>query len=139
MAKLPIAKIPYTRLHLQMALGLYKEGFVSSVQRGSITGPDIKPIEVTPDNISSRRLWLGLKYRDNKPVLSKLHLVSKPNRRVFMSAEDIRSFADGNRFRFVLPPKSDEVFFVRTKNGELITLNECAKKHQSGELLCRVS
>ncbi|VEU21483.1 DEKNAAC102580 [Brettanomyces naardenensis] len=139
MARLPLAKVPYTRLHLQIALGLYNEGFVSSVQRGSINGPDITPVEVTPDNISTRRLWLGLKYRNNKPVLSHLRLISKPNRRVRLTNEELGHFASGKRVRFIPPMKPDEVVFLRTNKGEILNLYEAVKKQLDGELLCRAS
>ncbi|QPG73430.1 hypothetical protein FOA43_000740 [Brettanomyces nanus] len=139
MARLPLAKVPYTRLHLQIALGLYKEGFISSVQRGSINGPDITAVDVTPDNISTRRLWLGLKYRNNKPVLSNLHLISKPNRRVKLTNEELKHFASGNRIRFIPPVKPDEVVFVRTDKNEVLNLFEAVKKSREGELLCRAS
>lgn len=139
MARSPIASIPYTRLHLEIALGLYKEGFISSLQRGSVNGPDITPIEVTPDNISTRRLWLGMKYRQGKPVLSKFQLISKPNRRVYADFEELRSFAAGNRFRFVKPLNPGEIVFVRPKGTkEVINLHEAVKKQIDGELLCRV-
>lgn len=139
MAKLPLAKVPYTRLHLEVALGLYNEGFISSVQRGSISGPDITPIEATPDNISTRRLWLGLKYRNDKPVLSHIHLISKPNRRVMLTSEELRHFASGNRIRFIPPMKPDEVVFVRTDRAKIINIYEAVKKQIGGELLCRAS
>ncbi|GMM44074.1 mitochondrial 37S ribosomal protein [Pichia kluyveri] len=139
MARAPLASIPYTRLHLNIALGLHKEGFISSLQRGSQNGPDITPVEVTPDNISTRRLWLGMKYRQGKPVLSKFQLISKPNRRVYANAEDLQSFASGNRFRFVKPVMPGEIVFVRPRGSkEVINLHEAVKKHVDGELLCRV-
>lgn len=139
MAKSPIAAIPYTRLHLQISLGLYKEGFISSLQRGSLKGPDITPVEVTPDNIATRRLWLGMKYRQGKPVLSKFQLISKPNRRVYAEFEDLKSFASGNRFRFVKPLMPGEIVFVRPKgSNEVINLHEAVKKQVDAELLCRV-
>lgn len=139
MAKAPLAAIPYTRLHLQIALGLYKEGFISSLQRGSQNGPDITPVEVTPDNVSSRRLWLGMKYRNGNPVLSKFQLISKPNRRVYADADELKSFSAGQRFRFVKPLMPGEIVFVRPKGSkEVISLHEAVKKHVSGEMLCRV-
>lgn len=139
MAKVPLAAIPYTRLHLQIALGLYKEGFIHSLQRGSVGGPDITPVDVTPDNVATRRLWLGLKYRQGSPVLSKLQLISKPNRRVYASAEELQGFAAGQRFRFVKPLMPGEVIFVRPAGSkEVMNLHEAVKKHLPAELLCRV-
>ncbi|GMM28385.1 mitochondrial 37S ribosomal protein [Martiniozyma asiatica (nom. inval.)] len=138
MARLPITAVPYTRLHLQVALGLYKQGFLSSVQRGSANGPDITPVEVTPDNVASRRLWLGLKYRQDKPVLTKLSLISKPNRRVWANAEELHQFIKGRKFRHVEPVMPGEVIFVRTKDNEVMELREAIQKMKGGELLCRV-
>ena len=82
--------VPFSRLHLQVALGLYREGFISSIQKGSTTGPDLKPVEVTPDNISSRRLWLGLKYLNNQSVIRDFSLVLKPGRKVNLTPTEIR-------------------------------------------------
>lgn len=139
MARVPLAAIPYTRLHLQIALGLHKEGFISTLQRGSTAGPDITPVEVTPDNIATRRLWLGMKYRQGKPVLSKFQLISKPNRRVYANADELKEFASGQRFRFVKPLMPGEIVFVRPKGSkEVINLHEAVKKQVDAELLCRV-
>lgn len=135
----PLASIPYTRLHLQIALGLYKEGFISTLQRGSQNGPDLTPVDVTPDNISTRRLWLGMKYRNGNPVLSKFQLISKPNRKVYATSDELRNFATGKRFRFVKPIMPGEIVFVKPKNSkEVINLHEAVKKQIDGELLCRV-
>lgn len=139
MAKLPLTSIPYTRLQLQLALNLYREGFLASVQRGSTAGPDLTPQEVTPDNVATRRLWLGMKYRENKPVLSKLQLISKPNRRLYASAQELREFANGNRIRAVKPLMPGEVVFVRPRGTkEVVNIHEAVKKDLDGELLCRV-
>lgn len=139
MAKLPLTSIPFTRLQLQLALNLHREGFLSSVQRGSTTGPDLTPVEVTADNVSSRRLWLALKYRQNKPVLSKLQLISKPNRRLYASAAELREFANGNKIRQVTPIMPGEVVFVRPRGTkDIVNIHEAVQKDLDGELLCRV-
>lgn len=134
-----LTSIPYTKLHLQLALGLYKEGFISSIQRGSLTGPDKEFTAATPDNISTRRLWLGLKYHNMRPVISQIHLVSKPNRRVHANAQQVNDLLGGKKFRLIEPPKLGEVIFVKVKSGELMELQEAAQKQLGGEILCRVN
>lgn len=139
MARLPLAAVPYTRLQLQLALGLHREGFVAAVQRGSTLGPDTTPTDATPDNIATRRLWLTMKYRGSKPVLSKLALISKPNRRLHASAEELRAFANGQQVRKVKPLMPGEVVFVRPSGSdEIVNLHDAVKRDLSGELLCRV-
>lgn len=122
-----------------MALGLYREGFISSIQRGSLTGPDKEYTPTTFDNVSTRRLWLGLKYHNTKSVISTMRLVSHPNRRVFVEPQQVVELLGGKSLRQVKPPQLGEVMFLRTKEGEVLELQEAAQKHVGGEILCRVS
>lgn len=133
---LPVAHIPLSRLHLQISLGLYKHGFISSIQRGPIAGPDEVPTEVTPDNVATRRLWLGLKYKDSKSVLRKMSLVSKPNRRLFLDAEQIKALASGLKVRLIEPLQPGEVMFVKV-GDDVVELQDAARRGLKGEILCR--
>lgn len=133
-----MAAVPFTRLHLQVATGLYKHGFIKGIQKGSIAGPDLFPTEVTPDNIATRRLWLNLKYKNSKPVLSKLSLVSKPNRRLVLTKQEIKALASGLKVRIIDPLQPGEVMFVKLpRSKELIELQEAADRYVGGEVLCR--
>lgn len=141
---LPLAQVPFTRLHIQLSLGLYKAGFLKSVQKGSVAGPDLVPQQITPDNIATRRLWLGLKYKDSKSVLSRISLVSKPNRKAILTKEEIRSLSQGKKVQMIHPLQPGEVMFVRvsvTKDAppEVIDLQEASDRHLGGEVLCRAS
>ncbi|KAK6461820.1 ribosomal protein S8 [Scheffersomyces coipomensis] len=131
--------VPFTRLHLQIASGLYKEGFISSIQRGSTTGPDVTPVDVTPDNISTRRLWLGLKYRNNQPVIRDISLVSKPGRKVNLTKEEVKALASGLAVRFIKPLQPAECIFIKNeKEKEVIEIQEAAKRNLDGVALYRV-
>lgn len=133
-----LASIPYTRLHLQVALGLYKEGFISSIQRGSLTGPDSTFTPATFDNISTRRIWLGLKYHNTKPVISKMSLISKPNRRISLDANQIKKLLSGTSVRHVPTLQLGEAVFVKTTTGEVMEIQEASRRELGGELLLRV-
>lgn len=133
--------VPLSRLHMQVALNLYKEGFLSSVQKGSTTGPDEKPVEITPDNIATRRLWLGLKYRDNHPVIRDLSLISKPGRKVNLSLTEVKALASGFPVRFIKPLQPAECVFILTENSgkkEVLEIQDAAKRDLPGLVLCRV-
>lgn len=132
-----LTSIPYTKLQLQFAYNLYRHGFLSSLQKGSTKGPDDMPVEVTPDNISTRRLWVGLKYRDNKPVLSSCRLISKPNTRVYLSHNDMKKLCSGISIRLVKPLQPGELILVKTDSA-VIDINEAVAKKLDGEVLCRV-
>ncbi|KAG5366194.1 37S ribosomal protein S8 [Yarrowia sp. B02] len=137
----PLTSIPHNKLNLQIALGLYREGFLCGVQRGDIYGPDAVYTETTPENVASRRLWLELKYRQNQPVLSNMKMVSKPSRRMILSTEDLRQLQLGRKVKFVTPPKIGEVILIKTagNNSEIIELNEACRRFLGGEVILRAS
>jgi ribosomal protein S8 len=138
-AHLTTTSIPYTKLHLQVASHLYNQGFISSIQRGSLNGPDEIPTEVTPDNISTRRLWLGMKYRDSKPVISKFQLISKPSLRMHLKPDEIKELANGKLVRRIRPLSPSELVLVKcNKTEEVMELSEAAAQGRGGEVLCRV-
>ncbi|KAH3901179.1 probable 37S ribosomal protein S8, mitochondrial [Saccharomycodes ludwigii] len=137
--RLSLTSIPYTKLHLQVAYNLYKHGFVSSLQRGSTKGPDVVSVEVTPDNISTRRLWVGLKYRENKPVLSQFGLISKPNLKIILDHSDLTKLCSGISIRKIKPLQPGELILVKDmKNNVVLDINEAiAKRKDNVMVLCR--
>lgn len=130
--------VPFSRLHLQVALGLYKEGFISSIQKGSTSGPDKVPVDITPDNVSTRRLWLGLKYRNNQSVIRDFSLILKPGRKVHLTSTEVKALASGLPVRFIKPLQPAECIFIKTKDNELVEIQEAAKQSKTGTVLCRV-
>jgi small subunit ribosomal protein S8 len=129
-----------TKLHLSIALGLYKEGFLSSVQRGDFTGPDKEYVPTTTQNISTRRLWLGLKYQETRPVLKKMQMVSKPSRKIITTPQELHSLVLGRSVRGVPALELGEVMFIRAyQTGEVLEIQDAVKRHVGGEILCRAS
>lgn len=136
--RLSLTSIPYSKLQLQFAYNLYKQGFISSLQRGSTRGPDKNFVEVTPDNISTRRLWLGLKYRENQPILKKCQLISKPSLRINLDNSDLKRLCSGISVRNVKPLQPGELILVRNRDT-VMEINEAVQKKLGGEVLCRVN
>lgn len=94
---------------------------------------------ITQENISSRRLWVGLKYYNGRPVLEKMRLVSKPTRRVWMSISDIAGLVKGERKGYVNGLRGiGESMFVTTDRG-IMEARECVERRIGGMLLCRVN
>ena len=94
---------------------------------------------VTQENIASRRLWVGLKYWNNRPVLEKMRLVSKPTRRVWMPVLDLERLARGERRGYVKGLRGvGEAMFVSTDQG-IMEIRECMERRIGGMLLCRVN
>jgi ribosomal protein S8 len=143
-ARLGLTSVPSTNMILRLTLALQQSGFLSSVTRGSLTPPPIDslstyvPEPVTQENISTRRLWLGLKYWNNEPVLSKMSMVSKPTKRVWMDVEGLGKLVRGRDANYVRGlTKIGECLFVSTDRG-VLEARECVEKKVGGMLLCRV-
>lgn len=132
-----LTSIPYTKLHLNFAYNLYQNGFLSTLQRGSTKGPDLKPVEVTPGNIATRRLWVGLKYRENKPVLNACRLISKPNLRIHLPYDDLKKLCTGVTVRLIKPLQPGELILVKCGH-QIYDINQAVAKKLDGEVLCRV-
>ena len=106
-ARLGLTSVPLSNMILGLTLSLQQSGFLQTVTRGGPTPPPVDslatyvPEPVTQSNIASRRLWLGLKYWNNEPVLSKMNVVSKPTKRIYMDSEGIAALARGKDAGFV--------------------------------------
>lgn len=143
-ARLGLTSIPSTNQLLTLSLALQSSGFLSSVTRAGLTPPPLnsnttyEPEPVTQENVSSRRLWLGLKYWDNRPVLSEMSMVSKPTKRVWMDVESLGRIVRGREAGFVRGlTRPGECLFVSTDRG-VMEARECVEKRVGGMLLCRV-
>ncbi|EGX54050.1 hypothetical protein AOL_s00004g83 [Orbilia oligospora ATCC 24927] len=136
-ARLGLTSIPYSKLHLALSVGLLKEGFISSVTTGSSSQPDAEFTPPTQTTISTKRLWLGLKYYENEPVMSKLTLVSKPKQRIWLGYEDLKQIGLGKDAGYVKGAEMGECIFVSTDRG-IMELREAVKKMTGGQVLCRV-
>ncbi|KAL0074439.1 30S ribosomal protein S8 [Phycomyces blakesleeanus] len=137
-ARLQTMAIPETKMNLAIANILYKEGFISSVSRGNHISPDTEYTATTPDNVATRRLWLNLKYKENKPALEKLTVISKPAKKVNFSVNELKNLANGRRAQFIKPLQPGEIAILSTNRG-VLELQEALKKNVGGEVLCRAN
>lgn len=149
-ARLGFTSIPNSRLHLALALALQQQGFISTVVRAGPEPPaphallshpapsaDVDPEPVTRNNVASRRLWLGLKYWNSEPVLSKMEMVSKPTRRMWLDVRELREIVLGRQARYVKGlTRPGECLFVSTDRG-ILEARECVERRIGGMVLCK--
>ncbi|RPA97387.1 ribosomal protein S8 [Choiromyces venosus 120613-1] len=137
-ARLSITSIQPSKLHLGIALALQDQGFISSVTRGDTAAPDVEETPTTQENIATRRLWLSLKYHDNEPVLSKMKLVSKPQKKIHMGVQGLQKIAAGKQHNFVQPLEAGEIILLSTDRGIIMEVRQAIERRIGGQLLCRV-
>jgi ribosomal protein S8 len=186
-ARLGLTSIPVSKMHVNIALGLQREGFLSSVTLGGPTPPkpfllqaqpdpeelekmayrlknqpwQAYPVEIetekgpknltekvlgkdhvqdvhVPENPARRRLWLGLKYWQNEPVLKNMKLVSKPTRRIWLTSEDLGKITRTRESSYVKGlTHPGECMFLTTDRG-ILEARECVERRLGGMALCRV-
>ncbi|KAI9784922.1 MAG: hypothetical protein M1816_000558 [Peltula sp. TS41687] len=154
-ARLGLTSVPSSNLHLRLLLALQASGFLSTVIRGGPSPPRlISPTSLEPDesttethqglepvtqvNVASRRLWLGLKYWNNEPVLSRMTMVSKPTKRIHIDCEGLGRIMRGKEANYVKGLTTPgECLFVSTDRG-ILEVRECVERKVGGMALCRV-
>lgn len=175
-------------MHVNLMLGLQREGFLSSVTLGGPTPPkpfalqnQTSPEELdrmarklrkqpwaaypppenigeaesesnsksplgeeqvyevhVPENPARRRLWLGLKYWNNEPVLKNMKLISKPTRRIWLTSEDLGKITRTRESSYVKGlTHPGECMFVTTDRG-ILEARDCVERRIGGMALCRV-
>ena len=93
---------------------------------------------VTQANVASRRVWLGLKYWDNRPVLEHMRMVSKPTRRIWMGVKECAELARGRDTGMVKGLRQvGECMYLTTDRG-ILEIRECVERGLGGMVLCRV-
>ncbi|KAJ4424363.1 hypothetical protein N0V82_000882 [Gnomoniopsis sp. IMI 355080] len=143
-ARLGLTSLPNTKYNLFFALALHRSGLISSVTRA---GPHPPPPDqlltfeaepVTTHNVSSRRLWLGLKYINNEPVMRNVKSITKPKRPVTANLAALQRIARGFESGHIDGLKMGECLFVATDKG-VLEVREALSKRVGGLVMCRVS
>ena len=113
MVKAREVEMPLSRMKFAIAKILETEGFLSSVETGETAS---RPV-----------LKLKIRYsEDGASKVSSLKRVSKPGRRVYVKADELKTIRSGYG-----------IAILSTPNG-LMTSNEARKRRLGGELICEV-
>jgi ribosomal protein S8 len=114
------------------------EGHQLKEKPSSIIGADSVYSVQVPENPAKRRLWLGLKYWNNEPVLKNMKLVSKPTRRIWLTSEDLGKITRTRESSFVKGlTHPGECMFLTTDRG-ILEARECVERRIGGMALCRI-
>ena len=130
--------VDHTTQNLGILSILLRAGFISSVTRGTPAGPSPEAF-LSENNEAQRRIWANLKYRDDRPILNSMELISKPSKRVFLDLGELRRLWSGRRAQQIKPLGMGEVVVVRTKNKEheWLEAREALRLGLDGEAICR--
>lgn len=129
--------VHHTTQNLAILSILFRAGFLSNVTRGTVEAPSPEAFHEVPE--SQKRIWASLKYRDDRPVLSDMELISMPSKRIIMDLSEIRRLCTGRRVQNVKPLRMGEIAIVKTKNreNEWLEAREALELRLPGEVICR--
>jgi len=130
--------VPHTVQNLGILTILLREGFISSVTRGTNIEPS--PSAWHTVGPSQKRIWAELKYRDDRPVLNAMELISKPSKRITVDHRELWRLCTGRRAKFVAPLGFGEIAVVKTDddNNVWMEAREAVQAGKGGEVVCRV-
>ncbi|KAM0749404.1 ribosomal protein S8 [Meredithblackwellia eburnea MCA 4105] len=129
-----------TNQHKSLLTLLYTHGFLTSLSYGSTdSSPSTppSPSSFVESPVSQKRLWAQLKYRNDRPVLQKMALVSHPSKRIFMDRDEVKRFVQGARVKFVPGLRLGEVALIKSRMG-WVEGREAVKLGLGGEVIARV-
>ncbi|KAM5530643.1 hypothetical protein V8D89_011565 [Ganoderma adspersum] len=136
-ARHQLIAVHHTTQNLAILSILLRAGFLSNVTRGTVEAPSPEAFHEVPE--SQKRIWANLKYRDDRPVLSDMELISMPSKRIIMDLSEIRRLCTGRRVQNVKPLRMGEIAIVKTKDreNEWLEAREALQLRLPGEVICR--
>ncbi len=105
-------EIPFSKVKFEMAKIMEREGFLAQVEKKGVK--------------DKQNLILKLKYNQGTPAIQDLRRVSKPSRRVYIRAAEIKPVKQGYGLAI-----------ISTSRG-LLTAKEAKKNKLGGEILCEI-
>lgn len=111
-AKKAVVAITYSRFAESIAHALKKAGYVDTVEKSG--------------KLFSKELILGLVYFDSGPRIHGVERISKPSRRMYQKACDIRMYRSGFGNTFLSTPKG------------IMSDAEAKKNNVGGEILFKI-
>ena len=142
--QLGLTSVRHTKYNVAVALAMHRAGFLAFVTRGSTRPPDpatiltYEPEELTSANVSKQRLWVGLKYVNNEPVMRNIASITTSKRPVTANLPALNRLArgfDASRQRGL---NLGEGLIAATDQG-VLEVREAVEKKVGGLLLCRLS
>ena len=108
--------VPFSDMKLRIANVLLKEGYVTSVTKKTKRGKR-----------DERLIEIGVSYdAPRMPRVRGIVRVSRPSRRMYIGAKEIRPVVQGHGIMILSTPKG------------LLTDTEARKEHVGGEIICKV-
>lgn len=141
--RLGLTSVPHTKYNLAVALAMHRAGFLTFLTRGGPQPPDpatistFQPEDLTTASVSRARLWLGLKYSANEPVMRKVASITTSKRPVTADLRALNRLVRGFDASYQQGLNLGEALIVSTDRG-VLEAREAVDRRVGGLLLCRL-
>ena len=113
--------LPFSKMKFKIAEILKAGGYLAEIERKN------KPAKPGKGEKSEHEyLYLTLKYQDSEGALSGIKIISKPSRRMYIKAKEIKPVRSGYGLAIISTP-----------NG-VMSSKEARKNNLGGEIICEV-
>lgn len=113
--------LPFSKMRFQVAEILKNSGYISNVEKKS------KPVRPgKSEKGEHENLHLTLSYQDNQGALSGVRIISRPSRRMYIKAKDIKLVRSGHGLAIISTPQG------------IMDSREAKKNNLGGEIICEV-
>ncbi|KAI2638636.1 ribosomal protein S8 [Xylaria nigripes] len=142
-AKLGLTSVVPTKYNIKVAVALHRAGYITALTRGSKTPPDPATIEtfepepLTTNIVSSQRLWLVLRYHNNKPVMGSIRPITTGKRPVTANLKSLEKLVRGFEASNQRGLDVGESLIVATDRG-MMEAREAVEHKIGGLLICRI-
>lgn len=108
--------IPFSRVKFKIAEILKNAGFITSVEKKN----------KKEKSTEHEYLNIVLNYQDDQGALSGIKMISRPSRRIYIKAEDIKPVHSGYGIAIISTPKG------------IMSSKDARKNNLGGEVICEV-
>jgi ribosomal protein S8 len=115
---------------------LLRHGFITSLTLGTTREPS--PQEFRAASVAQKRIWAEMKYKDNRPVLGDIQLVSKPSRKLYFDPDELKRLVSGQRAKMIKGLTLGEIVVVDTREAGFLEGREALGLGIGGEVVARV-
>jgi len=113
--------LPFSKMRFRVAEILKNGGYIAEVEKKN------KPARTGKGEKNEHEyLYLTLKYQDNQSALSGIKIISRPSRRMYIKASEIKPVRSGYGLAIISTPQG------------VMSSKEARKKNLGGEILCEI-
>ena len=118
--------MPFSKMKLAIAMILKNAGYVSDIERKKKSVSKGQGLVAGGKKTEHEYLIITLKYDDSLGAISGMKMISRPSRRMYTKADEIKPIRSGHGLSIISTPKG------------IMNSHEAKKQRLGGEIICEI-